>query len=61
MRIGYHKHSKVWWVSDNDGWYICCASTPKEARMKARQWWMYLTTLDEDLAQKYLNGEIKVK
>lgn len=61
MRIGYHKHSNVWWVSDNDGWYVCCAPTPKEARRKARQWYMYMTTADEELAQKYLNGEIEVK
>lgn len=61
MRVRYQKQSKLWWVCDNDGWYICCAATPKEARRKARQWYLYMTTQDEDVAQKYLNGEIQVK
>lgn len=61
MKIIYRKQNKGWWVVDNDGWYITYEDTPKEARRKARLWHLYLTTVDEELAQKYLNGETEVK
>lgn len=61
MKVFYEQRNRLWWVVDNDGWHICAEYTPKEARRKARQWYLYLTTPDEEQAQKYLSGEIKVK
>lgn len=61
MKVVYQKRKKLWWVVDNDGWHICSANTPKEAKRKARQWYLYVTTSDEEQAQKYLNGESTVK
>lgn len=61
MKLIYERRNRLWWVSDNDGWHVCCATTPKEARRKARQWYLYLSTQDEQQAQKYLNGKIEVK
>lgn len=61
MKILYDRRSRLWCIIDNEGWFICAEYTPKEARRKARQWYMYLTTPDEEQAQKYLNGEVRVK
>ena len=61
MKIIHRKSEKLWWVVDCDGWPTTFAYTPKEAKRKARQWYMYLTISDEEQAYKYLTGEIKVK
>jgi hypothetical protein len=58
MRIVHRKTEKLWWAVDKDGWVTGWGYTPKEARRKARQWYMYLTTPDEEQAYKYLTRGI---
>lgn len=50
-----------WCVDDGSGWAVVCCKTPAEARREARRWWLYLTAPTDEIAQKYINGEIKVK
>lgn len=61
MKIIYNSRNKLWWVVCEDGYYVTGEKTPKEARRKSRQWFLYLTRPDERQAQKYLSGEIYVK
>lgn len=61
MKLVHRKTEEMWWAVDKDGWPVVFARTPKEARRKYRQWYIYLTVADEVQAQKYLRGEIQVK
>lgn len=46
MKVRKNKYGYYWSVwSDCD--VIGCWRTPREARHKARMWWMWLTTGDE--------------
>lgn len=60
IKVKYSKHDKVWWVVC-DGYCMTYAHTPKEAKRKARQWHMYMTAPTDEMADKYLTGEIHVK
>lgn len=51
----------VWCVDDGSGWVVCCCRTPAEARREARRWYLYLTAPTDEIAEKYITGEIEVK
>lgn len=50
-----------WCVVDKDGWSIVCCKRPAEARREARRWYLYLTAPTDEIAEKYITGEIEVK
>ena len=50
-----------WCVADKDGWDIVCCKSPAEARREARRWYLYLTAPTDEIAEKYITGEIEVK
>lgn len=53
MKIRRSRSGRYWNVYFK-GYMVGCWRTPKEARHKARMWWVYLTTGDE----AYLTKEI---
>lgn len=51
MKVVRNKSGRYWSVYF-EGYAVGCWCTPKEARHKARMWWMYLNTGDESYLKK---------
>lgn len=48
MKVTPNRNVKGWFdVFDGDGWHIGTWKTPKQARHKARMWYLYMTLGDE--------------